>query len=122
MSIQHHHCYLVSCDECRAVFDENVEYIVHFESEDDAIGYLAESGWAITEAGVITCPRCSVTQLCNSLGHLWGPWIPCQCKGRIDEHAVHGCTLTSQCTQCGHATENTFADLPTIDEPTTFGR
>ena len=45
MSIQRVTCYIVTCDECRTAFDETADYIVYFDSEDEAIRYVIEHGW-----------------------------------------------------------------------------
>ncbi|MFC4942351.1 hypothetical protein [Pseudonocardia sp. GCM10023141] len=122
MTIRRAACFIVSCDDCRKEFDETADYVVHFDTEDDAVNYLAETGWVISESGIVNCPPCSAIQLCDRLGHLWSPWAPCRCKGLLPGHAEHGCGLVCHCDQCGVSDAITLANLPTIDEPTTFGR
>ena len=56
-------------------------------------------------------------------GHIWGPWIPCHCKGSVPGHHIHGCGLFRICLRdgCNHHQDTTFADLPTVEEPHAFG-
>lgn len=123
MSIEHIACHIVTCDECRDVFDEAGDgQDIHFDTPDSAIEYITSEGWAITEAGHIQCRRCRANELCNGYGHTYGAWTPCDCKGFSPDHRINGCTLLRICMRCTYAQESTLANLPTIDEPTIPGR
>lgn len=120
MSIQKTVCYVVACDNCRAVFDEShADYIVHFDTEDDAIAYISESGWFLTEDGRIECARCATDAICAQRGHDWSDWMPCPCRGTYSGHTTAGCGLLRFCWRdhCGRVESTTLANLPTIDEP-----
>ena len=125
MSIEKHTCFVVACDGCRIRFDESgAEYIVHFDTADEAISYITESGWFITTTGVIECPECWTRWACAQTGHIYTPWQPCGCTGTIPGHAKNGCGLWRACERrcCWFHEDATLADLPTIDEPTSPGR
>ncbi|MGH3611160.1 MAG: hypothetical protein ACRDRK_00765 [Pseudonocardia sp.] len=119
MSIRKHICFVVACDDCRTGFDESQDYLVHFDTADDAMTYIAEHGWIINTDGHTRCPRCWVLVICDQFGHDWGPWIPCHCKGLIPVHVATGCDLYRLCRRHGCTDQqiSTFANLPTIDEP-----
>jgi hypothetical protein len=124
MSIDRVHCYIVTCDDCRRQFDETgADYVVHFDTGNEAENYITENGWLITTDGRHLCQRCFIHHLCHHTGHVWGPWIPCHCKGSVPGHHLHGCGLFRLCLRdgCNHHQDTTFADLPTVEEPHAFG-
>lgn len=125
MSITPVTCVTVTCDHCKIVFtDEDGGYQVHFDSVSDAVEHIAHHDWCVTTEGRTICAQCWATQNCQRYAHIWGPWIPCHCQGRIPDHAEHGCGLFRICQRdhCNHHQDTTLAHLPTIDEPTPFGR
>jgi hypothetical protein len=121
MSLRKITCYVVSCDDCRTEFDSGAgDYIVHFDTPDDAEHYVtAEAGWIILADGRHLCGPCWASYACATFGHVYSPWCPCNCKGAIAGHDITGCGLFRYCIRqgCGHEEEATLADLPTIDEP-----
>jgi hypothetical protein len=124
MSIRRTTCYTVACDDCRITFDETHEdYIVHFDTPDDAVAYITEHGWFLDLDGGIHCPRCVDHTICDTIGHQWGFWTPCHCQGAIPVHRIYGCDLHRICTRpgCAHLETANLATLPTIDEPTIPG-
>jgi hypothetical protein len=122
MSIDRVHCYIVSCDDCRQRFDETgVDYVVHFDTPDEAIGYITEHGWTLTENGAPRCNRCTASIRCGRDGHDYSPWHPCACQGHIPDHALFGCGLFRYCHTCDHHEIATLAQLPTVEEPHAFG-
>jgi hypothetical protein len=122
MSIDRVHCYVVICDRCRTTFDETNDRIIHFDTPDEAILYITQDGWTLTENGEPRCRRCTGRAICSRDGHDYGPWHPCYCNGQILEHAIHGCGMFRYCNECDHHETATLATLPTIEEPHTFGR
>jgi hypothetical protein len=115
---------MVTCDTCRATFDEaGADYVVHFDTEDDAIRYITEHGWQLTDTGDPICFRCAATALCARDGHQYSEWTPCACHGAIPDHALFGCGLFRICWRdgCEHYETRTLAQLPTTQEPTTPG-
>jgi hypothetical protein len=120
VSIEKATCFLVTCDECRTVFDENVEgQILHFDTADAAMTQIADDGWWITATGRIQCPECWTREVCAERGHLYTDWQPCRCGGAIPAHEKNGCGLWRACQRraCWFHEDSTLADLPTIDEP-----
>ena len=122
MSIDHTRCYIVTCGACRTTFDDAGDYIVHFTSPDEAVRYITEHGWTLTDTGDPRCHRCTATIRCAREGHDFSPWYPCACHGAIPDHALYGCGLFRFCHDCDHTDTATLADLPTVEEPHTFGR
>jgi hypothetical protein len=123
VSIDRVHCYIVSCDDCRRQFDETgADYVVHFDTADDATTYVTEHGWTLTENGDPRCTRCTARLHCDRDGHDYSPWHPCACQGRVPDHALYGCGLFRFCHDCDHHETASLADLPTVEEPHTFGR
>ncbi|QYN36252.1 hypothetical protein K1T35_02660 [Pseudonocardia sp. DSM 110487] len=123
MSIDHTRCYVVTCDTCRTTFDETgADYVVHFDTPDEAIGYITEHGWTLTDSGEPRCLRCTARIGCDRDGHDFSLWHPCACNGRIPDHALYGCGLLRFCFACDHHETATLATLPTTAEPHTFGR
>ncbi len=122
MTIRRVHCYVVTCDTCRTAFDHTgADYIVHFDTPDEAISNVTEHGWTLTEAGDPMCDRCTADIRCARNGHDYSPWYPCACHGQIPEHAVFGCGLFRFCHDCADHETATLAQLPTIEEPHAFG-
>jgi hypothetical protein len=123
MSIERVHCYIVTCDDCRQQFDETVDYVVHFDTEDEATNYITDNGWLITPDGKHLCQRCWTRFLCEHAGHTWDVWMPCRCNGSVPAHSINGCGLFRHCTRdgCGEYEYTALADIPTVEEPHTFG-
>lgn len=122
MSINRITCYIVTCTDCRTVFDETgSDLIVHFDTPDQAIAYVTEHGWTFTDAGDPRCHRCTTHIRCARDGHDYSPWHPCHCRGQIPDHALFGCGLFRFCHDCAHHETATLATLPTTAEPHTFG-
>jgi hypothetical protein len=124
VSIQRITCYMVTCDDCRTGFDEpGADYVVHFDTPDDALGYITECGWELTESGSPICHHCAADRRCSRDGHQFSQWHPCACRGAIPDHALFGCGLFRFCQRdgCGHIENRTLAQLPTTQEPTTPG-
>jgi hypothetical protein len=119
MSIQRFHCFVVSCDICHTVFDEAGDHVIHFDTELEAVNYVADYGWVITETGSPICNRCALVLNCQQDDHAFSDWIPCYCRGRIPDHALFGCGLFRYCRRdgCEQHETSTLAHLPTTDEP-----
>jgi hypothetical protein len=123
MSIERTRCYIVTCDTCHTTFDETgADYVVHFDTPDEAIGYITEHGWTLTDTGEPRCHRCTTASHCARDGHDYTHWHPCACQGHIPDHTLYGCGLFRYCRDCDHHETATLADLPTVEEPHTFGR
>lgn len=123
MSIDRTACYVVTCDHCRALFDQDADYVVHFDTEDDAIAFITEHGWTLTTTGGPICHSCTALIVCGRDGHQYSDWFPCACHGAMPEHALFGCGLFRICWRdgCEHTETRTLAQLPTVEEPTTPG-
>ena len=121
MSIRRIKCYVVTCDTCREMCT-GIDMDLHFGGPDEATTFITAWGWTVSESGHIHCPTCSAQILCTTLGHLWGPWHCCACKGAIPHHVLYGCPLLRSCEQCDLTQESDLAHLPTTDEPTIPGR
>ena len=119
MSIRRETCYVIDCDDCRAVFDENGDSIFHFTSPEAAETSATETGWIITPDGRHLCARCWATYACTTFGHAYSIWEPCACRGALPSHSITGCGFYRYCTRqgCDHEQEATLATLPTTDEP-----
>lgn len=120
MSIYSVTCHVVACDECRVALDEDNEgYIIHFNTIAAATDHLTGQGWVITETGHAICPRCTRVAECRKGEHTWSNWTPCQCGGHFYGHDITGCDLFRFCLVdiCTARERVTFANLPTIDEP-----
>jgi hypothetical protein len=81
MSIDHTRCYVVTCDTCRTTFDETgADYVVHFDTPDEAIGYITEHGWTLTTDGHPRCDRCTPAATATATATTTAPGTPATAK------------------------------------------
>ncbi len=109
-------CVVVLCASCGA--DCHDDGIVHLPALAAARAWFAAWNWADPARPV--CPRCTVKAVCGRLGHQWGPWQDCRCRGSNPDHAAAGCRRLRWCrrehadTTCAavQAGDRKPADLP----------
>ncbi len=122
MTLRRITCFVVGCDDCHTDLDcEDLGFVVHFDTDREALDYLAAHSWTVTDNGHLRCPTCSARHLCGRFDHAWDVWHVCCCHGAIPRHHTGGCPLVRSCAQCGAQDEATLAHLPTTDEPTARG-
>lgn len=120
MSIERICCYTLACDDCATPADidnTDIGYLLHFDTDQQALDWAADHSWQITEDGHIRCPRCAAQHLCGTYGHLHTPWQPCPCRGQHPTHQNTGCPLVRVCEMCGQHDTATLAQLPTYVRP-----
>ena len=116
-------CFVADCDDCHTTYDTDGQgFTLHFDSDQQALDYLAADGWTVAEDGHIRCPGCTARDFCASLNHLWDIWRVCECRGAIPAHHANGCGLVRTCAQCCAVDIATLAHLPTTGQHHRRGR
>lgn len=101
-------CVAVACDLCGHDGNSDDEDWIgtpHFADESEALTWLADTGWQITEGSRPTCWRCATAMACVREGHRFTTWTNCMCKPLRSghEHDQDGCRLQyAWCDRCEH--------------------
>ena len=71
MSFKTTQCFVIVCDGgCLDPWEEGTP---HFDTEAEAIEYVKEIGWLVTDQRAL-CGQCSATTTCRVTGHQWDDW------------------------------------------------
>lgn len=73
MSLIHHQCVSIGCDDCEDPWEGHDGGTPHFDTEAEAVAFAGRLGWVIV-GGSTRCDRCAAKADCAATGHQYGEW------------------------------------------------
>lgn len=107
-------CVTVTCDRCGEKYrDEEWETTVHFASESQALKWLAEREWHVTDDGrALSCDRCVAERLCAEQGHVIEYWHDCRCRPDLGHRSDAEGRCTRQFAWCDRCQDTVRRNRP----------